>query len=107
MVKKCILKLYIMGETANSQTAIKNLNDLLEKEPKDLYTLVVVGVLKNPQAASEDKILATPTLIKVSPKPAKRIIGDLSDKVKVMSGLDLTDEPKRSVNSDKNFGVTL
>lgn len=107
MTKKYILKLYIMGETANSQTAIKNLNDILEKERKDLYTLDVVDVLKDPQAASEDKILATPTLIKFSPGPAKRIIGDLSDRVKVMSGLDLTDEPKQLVNSDENFGVTI
>ena len=102
MVKKCVLKLYIMGQTANSQTAIKNLNDILEKEPKDLYTLDIVDVLKDPQAASEDKILATPTLIKVSSVPARRIVGDLSDREKVMSGLGLADEPKKSVNSDKN-----
>jgi circadian clock protein KaiB len=107
MVKKCILKLYIIGDTANSRTAIKNLNDILDKESKDLYKLVVVDVLKNPQAAAKDKILATPTLIRVSPEPAKRIIGDLSDRRKVMSGLDLTDEPKQPVNSDENFGVTL
>ena len=107
MVKKCVLKLYIMGQTANSQTAIKNLNDILEKEPKDLYTLDIVDVLKDPQAASEDKILATPTLIKVSSEPARRIIGDLSDRGKVMSGLGLADEPKQSVNSNENFGVTL
>ena len=107
MTKKYILKLYIMGQTANSQTAIKNLNDILEKEPKDLYTLDVVDVLKDPQAASEDKILATPTLIKFSPGPAKRIIGDLSDRAKVMSGLDLTDEPKHLVKNNEKFGVTL
>jgi len=107
MTKKYILKLYIMGQTANSQTAIKNLNDILEKEFKDLYILEVIDVLKNPQAASEDKILATPTLIKVSSVPARRIIGDLSDREKVLSGLGLADELKQSINSDKNFGVTL
>ena len=107
MTKKCTLKLYIMGETPNSQRAMDNLNDILEKESKDLYTLEVIDVLKNPQAASEDKILATPTLIKVSSVPARRIIGDLSDREKVMSGLGLADEPKQSVNSNENFGVTL
>jgi circadian clock protein KaiB len=96
-----------MGDTTNSQTAIKNLNNILEKEPKDLYTLDVIDVLKNPQAASEDKILATPTLMKVSPEPAKRIIGDLSDRGRVMSGLDLTDEPKQFVSNDENIGVVL
>jgi circadian clock protein KaiB len=107
MTEKYILKLYVTGETANSRTVIKNLNDILEREPKDLYTLDVIDVLENPQAAEEDKILATPTLIKVFPEPAKRIIGDLSDRGKVKSGLGLADEPKQSVNSDENFGVTL
>jgi len=98
MVKKYILKLYIMGETANSQAAVKNLNDVLEKESTDLYTLDVIDVLKNPQAAEEDKILATPTLIKVSPGPARRIIGDLSDKQKVLHGLNLDAEPQELIS---------
>jgi circadian clock protein KaiB len=107
MVKKCSLRLYIIGDTDNSRAAIKNLNDILDKEPKDLYKLVVIDVLKNPQAAAKDKILATPTLIRVSPEPVKKIMGDLSDREKVLSGLDLNDKPKRSVNRDENFEVTL
>lgn len=107
MTEKYILKLYVTGETANSKTVIKNLNDILEREPKDLYTLDVIDVLENPQAAEEDKILATPTLIKVFPEPAKRIIGDLSDKEKMKSGLGLADGPKQSVSNDENLGVTL
>jgi len=90
MTEKHILKLYVTGKTANSQAAIKNLNDILEREPKDLYTLDVIDVSENPQAAEEDKILATPTLIKISPEPPRRIIGDLSDKKKVLLGLNLT-----------------
>jgi circadian clock protein KaiB len=107
MVNKCIFKLYIMGDTANSQRAIKNLNNILGEKPKDLYTLDVIDVLKNPEAASEGKILATPTLMKVSPGPAKQIIGDLSDRGRVMSGLGLTDEPKQFVSNDENIGVVL
>jgi len=103
MTEKYILKLYVMGDTANSRTVIKNLNDILEKEIKDLYTLDVIDVLENPQAAEEYKILATPTLIKISPEPARRIIGDLSDRGRVMSGLDLTDEPKQLVDSNENI----
>ena len=100
MRKEYILKLYIMGDTANSQAAIKNLNCILEKELKDLYTLEVVDVLKQPDMAEQDRILATPTLTKVSPAPAKRIIGDLSDGEKVRLGLELNNELKPLVNKD-------
>ena len=89
---KVILKLYITGTTANSQRAIKNLKSLLEGELKGIYTLKVIDVLKQPQLAEEDKILATPALTKVLPPPVRKIIGDLSDKEKVLLGLDLTVE---------------
>jgi len=92
MGSKCLLKLYVLGQTANSQKAIKNLNALLNNELKDLYTLKIIDVLKNPRLAEEDKILATPTLIKVLPLPLRKIIGDLSDKERVLLGLDLTFE---------------
>lgn len=54
-----------------------------------VYALKVIDVLKNPQLAEEDKILATPTLSKILPPPVRRIIGDLSDREKVLIGLDL------------------
>ena len=90
MARKFILKLYITGETSNSQKALGNLNKLLENELKGMYELRVIDVLKNPQLAEEDKILATPTLSRVLPLPIRRIIGDLSEKDKVLLGLDLT-----------------
>jgi len=89
-----ILKLYVMGETPNSRTAIRNLNAILEKEPKDFCTLEVVDVLKNPNVAITDKIPVTPTLVKISPEPHRRVIGDLSDGKKVMAELGLIGEPK-------------
>jgi len=92
MGSKYLLKLYVMGQTANSQKAIKNLNTLLKNELKDLYTLKIIDVLKNPRLAEEDKILATPTLTKSLPLPIRKIIGDLSNKEKVLLGLDLTFE---------------
>ena len=49
----------------------------------------MIDVLKNPQLAEEDKILATPTLSKILPPPVRRIIGDLSDRERVLIGLDL------------------
>jgi len=92
MAVKYVLKLYITGQTANSAKAIENLKDILRNGLKDLYRLKVIDILKNPQLAEEDKILATPTLVKVLPPPVRKIIGDLSDKEKVLLGLDLTTE---------------
>ena len=92
MAAKCILKLYVTGQTPNSQKAIKNLKKVLAMELKGAYSLEVIDVLKNPQLAEEDKILATPTLTKVLPPPVRKIIGDLSSIDKVLSGLDLTVE---------------
>ena len=90
MATKYVLKLYITGHTANSQKAVKNLKDLLKNELKKLYTLKVIDVLKHPQLAEEDKILATPTLAKSLPPPVRKLIGDMSNKEKVLIGLDLT-----------------
>ena len=92
MATKYVLKLYITGQTANSTRAIENLKDILKNGLRDLYKLKVIDVLKNPQLAEEDKILATPALVKVLPAPVRKIIGDLSDKEKVLLGLDLTTE---------------
>ena len=87
--KNYVLKLYVAGNTPNSVRALKMLNDILEKEFQGVYTLKVIDVLKNPQLAEEDKILATPTLAKVLPPPVRKIIGDLSDRERVLIGLDL------------------
>lgn len=87
--KTYILKLYVAGNTPNSVRALKTLNNILEKEFQGVYALKVIDVLKNPQLAEEDKILATPTLAKILPPPVRRIIGDLSDREKVLIGLDL------------------
>ena len=62
--KTYILKLYVAGNTPNSMRALKTLRNILETEFKGVYALKVIDVLKNPQLAEEDKILATPTLSK-------------------------------------------
>jgi circadian clock protein KaiB len=87
--KTYILKLYVAGNTPNSVRALKTLNNILEKEFQGVYALKVIDVLKNPQLAEEDKILATPTLAKILPPPVRKIIGDLSDRERVLIGLDL------------------
>ena len=87
--KTYILQLYVAGNTPNSMRALKTLRNILETEFRGVYALKVIDVLKNPQLAEEDKILATPTLSKILPPPVRRIIGDLSDRERVLIGLDL------------------
>lgn len=87
--KTYILKLYVAGNTPNSMRALKTLRNILETEFRGVYALKVIDVLKNPQLAEEEKILATPTLAKILPPPVRRIIGDLSDRERVLIGLDL------------------
>lgn len=93
--KTYILKLYVAGNTPSSIRALKVLNDILEKDFQGVYALKVIDVLKNPQLAEEDKILATPTLSKILPPPVRKIIGDLSDREKVLIGLDLLHDELR------------
>ena len=98
--KTYILKLYVAGNTPNSMRALKTLRNILETEFLGVYALKVIDVLKNPQLAEEDKILATPTLAKILPPPVRRIIGDLSDRERVLIGLDLLYEEL----SDETYG---
>ncbi len=84
-----ILKLYVTGKSAKSEVAIANLRRLCDEELSGRYELQIVDVLEHPQAAEDDKILATPTLIKRLPPPLRRVIGDLSDKHKVLLGLEV------------------
>jgi circadian clock protein KaiB len=81
--------LYVAGSTPRATTAIENLRRICEKDLKGRYDLQVIDVLKNPELAEQDKILATPTLIKQLPPPLRRVIGDLSDSEKVLLGLEL------------------
>lgn len=69
--------------------AIANLRRLCEHELKGEYHLEIIDVLEHPQAAEDARILATPTLIKQLPPPLRRVIGDLSDKDKVLLGLEV------------------
>ena len=84
-----ILKLYITGHTPRADHAIVNMERICREELDSNYELVVIDVLEHPQLAEDEKILATPTLIKTLPPPLRRIIGDLSDTEKVILGLNL------------------
>ena len=80
------------GETPPSVAGAYNLRVLLDKELKGQYSLEVINVLDNPQRAQEDKVLATPTLVKAAPPPEIRIVGGLPDKDRVLSAFGLTAE---------------
>lgn len=98
--KAYILKLYIAGNTPNSARALKTLRNILATEFQGVYSLRVIDILKNPQLAEEDKILATPTLAKILPPPVRKIIGDLSDRERVLVGLDLLYDELRDEGDD-------
>jgi circadian clock protein KaiB len=84
-----VLKLYVTGQTPRARQAIENLRRICEEDLHGQYELQIIDVLEHPQLAEDEKILATPTLIKRLPPPLRRVIGDLSDKDKVLLGLDV------------------
>jgi circadian clock protein KaiB len=86
---KYILELYITGHTPRSEHAIENLRRICEEDLQGQYEMQVVDVLEHPQLAEDEKIMATPTLIKKLPPPLRRLIGDLTDREKVILGLDI------------------
>ena len=77
------LRLYVAGQTLKAEKTFEDLKSLLEGTFKGQYTLEVIDVLKNPQLAEDDKILATPTVVKRLPPPIRKVIGDLHSKEKV------------------------
>ena len=83
------LRLYIAGNTPKSVAALANLKKYCEEHLKGVYVLEVIDLLKQPQLAAGDQILAIPTLVRKVPVPVRKIIGDLSNEEKVLVGLDL------------------
>jgi circadian clock protein KaiB len=86
------LKLFITGHTLYSWRAINNLRRICDEDLGAEYDLTIIDILEQPQVAGDQKILATPTLIKESPPPVRRIIGDLSDRKQVLMGLELPNQ---------------
>lgn len=84
-----LLTLYIAGHTTRSQRAVENLKQILNDQTATEYELDIVDVLERPDLAEEKKILTTPVVIKKQPPPEQRVIGDFSDREKVLFGLNL------------------
>jgi circadian clock protein KaiB len=87
--KEWILRLYIAGHSARAAAALRNLETLCEEHLAGRYEIEVIDLLKHPQLARGDQIVAVPTLVRRLPQPIKRIIGDLSNADRVLVGLDL------------------
>lgn len=98
---KYLLKLYVTGSSARSDAAIRNLKRICKDELNDCYELEVIDVVKHPELAEKDRILATPTLVKQLPPPLRRVIGDLSDRDKVLLGLEVREKAAPETEKDR------
>lgn len=90
------LVLYVAGSSATSERARSNLETLTTNHLKGRCTVEVIDLVENPQLAEEAQIFALPTLVRLSPLPLRKIIGDLSDTEKVMLGLNLSSPGQRA-----------
>lgn len=93
------LRLFITGSTPHSTRAIENMRRICEDHLEGRYDFEVVDVYEDPEATRELQVIATPTLVKILPEPLRRIIGDLSDRERVLAGLDLAPLPDTRTGS--------
>jgi circadian clock protein KaiB len=84
-----VLRLFTTGTTPRSTTALRNLREICEMKLKGRYKLEVIDICQEPGRASASDIVAAPTLVKEEPPPQCRLIGDLSDRTKVLVGLSI------------------
>jgi circadian clock protein KaiB len=91
--ERYVLRLYVTGMTPNSVRAIENMKAICEEYLLGRYDLEIIDVYKHPSLAKGEQIVAAPTLVKSLPMPLRRLIGDLSQKDRVLLGLDLA--PKK------------
>ena len=83
------LRLFVTGSTPRSTRAIDNMRKICEENLAGQYDLEIVDVYEHPDATRDLQVVATPTLVKILPEPLRRIIGDLSDKERVLAGLNI------------------
>ena len=94
------LSLFIAGATPLSAAALANIVDVCEERLRGRYDLVVIDVYQEPARAKANQIIAVPTLVKKAPLPARRLIGDLSDRALVLHGLGVPIEPQQDHEKD-------
>lgn len=91
--ERYILRLYVTGMTSRSSRAVSNLKAICEEYLEGRYDLEVIDIYQQPVLTKGEQIIAAPTLIKKLPLPMRRIIGDMSNRERVLLGLDLIREP--------------
>jgi circadian clock protein KaiB len=89
LVERYVLRLYITGMTPRSVRAVKNLQAICDEYLEGRYDLEVIDIYQQPVLTKGEQIIAAPTLIKKLPLPIRRIIGDMSNRERVLLGLDL------------------
>lgn len=97
--RRYVLRLYVSGMTSRSIKAIEIIKKICEEYLEGRYELEVVDVYQQPERAKSDQIIAVPTLLKKLPAPLRVFIGDLSDRERILVGLDLK-EKEQSKQSD-------
>ena len=93
--REFLLRLYVAGQSARSTAAMDNLKAICEEHLAGRYQIQLIDLLKHPQLARGDQIIAVPTLVRRLPPPMKKIIGDLSSEESVLIGLDLRARPRK------------
>jgi circadian clock protein KaiB len=84
-----VLRLYVTDASPKSARAIVNARRILEEHLQDRYSLEILNIAEHVAQASADQIVCAPTLLRLAPSPARRIIGDMSDVARVLKGLDV------------------
>ncbi len=87
--KPYVLRLYVTDATPKSARAIVNARRILEEHLQGNYSLEILNIAEHVAQATEDQIICAPTLLRLAPPPARRIIGDMSDVARVLKGLDV------------------
>ena len=87
-----VLRLYVTGMTPRSTRAISAVRSLCEERLQGRYNLEIIDVYQQPALIRDEQILATPTLVKKGPEPQRRLIGDMSDRARLLHGLGLPAE---------------
>ncbi len=89
------LRLYVAGQTPKSLAAFANLKELCDLYLAGKYRIEVIDLVKKPQLAKDDQVIAIPTLVRRLPQPVRKIIGDLCDTKRTLAGLDLSEKAGR------------
>jgi len=85
-----LFRLYVAGLTPRSVSAVRNIRTICSKYLEGRSQLEIIDIYQQPHLASEAKIMAIPTLVRISPLPERRFIGDLSITERILAGLDIT-----------------